>query len=292
MDLTLVAIPAFLGLLALELAVARARGRDIQTARDTWTSLAMGLGSVLIGLAWVRLEHPIYGASQRFALFDLGSGPWAWLGAIVGVDFAYYWFHRLHHELRVLWASHVPHHSSQRYNLATALRQSWTPFTALPFYLPLVWIGLPIPLVAAAHGINLLYQFWIHTELIDRLGPVEWIFNTPSHHRVHHGANVRYLDRNYGGILIVWDRWFGTFEPERERVRYGLTKNIASFSPPYVAFHEWVAVFRDALGASSLRAALGYLLRPPGWQPDGSGATATELKRFAAPLAFGALRKL
>jgi sterol desaturase/sphingolipid hydroxylase (fatty acid hydroxylase superfamily) len=294
-DLTIVAIPAFLGLLALELVVARWKGRDIQEARDTWTSLAMGVGSVVVGLGWAWVENPAWDASHRLALFDLGSGAWAWLGAIVGVDFAYYWFHRLHHELRVLWASHVPHHSSQRYNLSTALRQTWTPFTALPFYLPLAWLGFPLPLIATAHGINLLYQFWIHTELIDRLGPLEWVFNTPSHHRVHHGANVQYLDRNYAGILIVWDRWFGTFEPERERVRYGLTKNIATSSPPSVAFHEWFAVFRDALGAGSLRDALGFLLRPPGWRPRGEGVTATDLKRSAgltpaAPLACGSLR--
>jgi sterol desaturase/sphingolipid hydroxylase (fatty acid hydroxylase superfamily) len=295
MDLTIVASPAFLGLLALEFAVARFEGRDIQETRDTWTSLALGVGSVVIGLGWAWVERPAYDVSHRLALFDIGSGPWAWLAAIVGVDFAYYWFHRLHHELRVLWASHVPHHSSQRYNLSTALRQSWTPFTALPFYLPLVWLGFSIPLVVAAHGINLLYQFWIHTELIDRLGPLEWVFNTPSHHRVHHGANVQYLDRNYAGILIVWDRWFGTFEPEGERVRYGLTKNIASHNPVYAAFYEFVAVFRDALSASSLRDALGYLLQPPGWKPQGAGATATDLKRSAgltssASLASGSLR--
>jgi len=281
MDLTLIAIPAFLGLLGLELLVARRKGRDIQESRDTWTSLAMGVGSVVIGLGWASVEHPAYQVSRELALFDLGTGPWAWLGAIVGVDFAYYWFHRLHHEVRVLWASHVPHHSSQRYNLSTALRQSWTPFTALPFYLPLVWIGFPIPLVATAHGINLLYQFWIHTELIDRLGPFEWIFNTPSHHRVHHGANVEYLDRNYAGIFIVWDRCFGSFEPERTPVRFGLTKNIQSYNPVYAAFHEFVAVLGDALRAGSLRDALGYLLQPPGWKPNGAGATATDLKRLS-----------
>ncbi|MGH7287254.1 MAG: sterol desaturase family protein [Myxococcota bacterium] len=281
MDLTLIAIPAFLGLLALELLVARVKGRDVQETRDTWTSLAMGVGSVVVGFGWAWVEHPAWDVSHRLALFEIGSGPWAWLGAIVGVDLAYYWFHRLHHELRVLWASHVPHHSSQRYNLSTALRQTWTPFTALPFYLPLAWLGFPLPLIATAHGINLLYQFWIHTELIDKLGPLEWVFNTPSHHRVHHGANLQYLDRNYAGILIVWDRWFGTFEPEGERVRYGLTKNLESFSPLRVAFHEWIAVFRDALGAGSLPDALGYLLRPPGWRPAGAGATAKDLKRSA-----------
>jgi sterol desaturase/sphingolipid hydroxylase (fatty acid hydroxylase superfamily) len=182
--------------------------------------------------------------------------------------------------VRVLWASHVPHHSSQRYNLSTALRQSWTPFTGLPFYLPLALFFSPVQ-IATAYGINLLYQFWIHTELIDRLGPFEWIFNTPSHHRVHHGANVQYLDRNHAGILIVWDRWFGTFEPERERPRYGLTKNIQSFNPVYAAFHEFAAVLRDAFTAGSWRDAVGYLLRPPGWKPDGAGATARDLKRSA-----------
>ena len=281
MDLTILAIPAFLGLLALEYALARRLGRDIDDWRDTWTSLALGVGSVWIGLAWAYVEHPIYAASREIALFDLGTGPLAWLGALVAVDFAYYWFHRLHHEVRFLWASHVPHHSSRRFNLSTALRQSWTPFTALPFYLPLVVLGFPIPLVAAAHGINLLYQFWIHTELIERLGPLERILNTPSHHRVHHGANVQYLDRNYAGILIVWDRWFGSFEPEREPVRYGLTKNIQSGNPVYAAFHEFGAVLRDAFRAGSLRDALGYLLQPPGWKPNGAGATATDLKRHA-----------
>ena len=213
-------------------------------------------------------------------MVELGDGPWAFAAALLAVDFAYYWFHRLHHEVRVLWASHVPHHSSQHYNLSTALRQSWTPFTGLPFYLPLALLFSPAQ-IATAYGINLLYQFWIHTELIDRLGPLEWVFNTPSHHRVHHGANVQYLDRNYAGILIVWDRWFGSFEPEAERVRYGLTKNITSFNPVYAAFHEFVAVFRDALTAPSLRDAIGYLLQPPGWKPQGAGATATDLKRSA-----------
>jgi|SRR5262245_13144856 len=279
-DLTILAIPAFLGLLALELLVARRSRRDIQEARDTWTSLALGVGSLFAGAAWKTASAGLYVTAHQHALFDLGGGPWAFVAALVAVDFAYYWFHRLHHEVRVLWASHVPHHSSQRYNLSTALRQSWTPFTALPFYLPLAFFFSPLQ-IAAAYGINLLYQFWIHTELIDRLGPLEWIFNTPSHHRVHHGANVQYLDRNYAGILIVWDRWFGTFEPERERVRYGLTKNIATFNPVRVAFHEFAAVFHDALRARSLGDALGFLLQPPGWKPSGEGATARDLKRLA-----------
>jgi sterol desaturase/sphingolipid hydroxylase (fatty acid hydroxylase superfamily) len=280
MDLTIAAIPAFLGLLALEFAVARARGRDIQEARDSATSLSLGVGSLFAGAAWKTVSAGLYVGVHEHTPLALGDGPWAFAAALVAVDFAYYWFHRLHHEVRVLWASHVPHHSSQRYNLATALRQSWTPFTGLPFYLPLALFFSPLQ-IATAYGINLLYQFWIHTELIDRLGPLERVLNTPSHHRVHHGANVQYLDRNYAGILILWDRWFGSFEPERERVRYGLTKNIASGNPVYAAFHEFAAVLRDAVHAGSLRDAFGYLLQPPGWKPNGAGATATDLKRSA-----------
>jgi sterol desaturase/sphingolipid hydroxylase (fatty acid hydroxylase superfamily) len=280
MDITTLASPLFLLLLALEYFVARVWKRDIQETRDTATSLSLGVGSLIAGAAWKTLAAGLYVKAHEHALLDLGDGPWVFAAALIAVDFAYYWFHRLHHEVRVLWASHVPHHSSQRYNLSTALRQSWTPFTGLPFYLPLALFFSPVQ-IATAYGINLLYQFWIHTELIGRLGPLEWAFNTPSHHRVHHGANVQYLDRNYAGILIVWDRWFGSFEPEVERVRYGLTKNIQSWNPVYAAFHEFVAVFRDALRASSLRDALGFLLQPPGWQPNGAGATATDLKRSA-----------
>jgi sterol desaturase/sphingolipid hydroxylase (fatty acid hydroxylase superfamily) len=279
-DLTTLAIPAFLALLALEYALAWAMGRDIQGTRDTATSLSLGFGSLFAGAAWKTVSAGLYVGVHARTPFALGDGPWAFVAALVAVDFAYYWFHRLHHEVRVLWASHVPHHSSQRYNLSTALRQSWTPFTGLPFYLPLAFFFSPAQ-IATAYGINLLYQFWIHTELIGRLGPLEWVFNTPSHHRVHHGANVQYLDRNYAGILILWDRWFGSFEPERERVRYGLTKNIASFNPVYAALHEFAAVLRDAATAGSLRDAFGFLLQPPGWRPRGEGATARDLKRSA-----------
>ena len=147
-------------------------------------------------------------------------------------DLAYYWFHRVSHESRVFWASHVVHHSSQHYNLSTALRQTWVPMTYLPFWLPLLLLGFPPWTVLLAQSWSLIYQFGLHTERIGKLPRwVEGIFNTPSHHRVHHGANEQYLDRNYGGILVIWDRLFGTFEPEGERVQYGLTTNIKTFNP-------------------------------------------------------------
>ncbi len=282
-DLTNYAIPAFLALLALEAWVAVRQGRPVHEARDTLASLAMGLGSVLVGLAWGGVLWATYAGLHRLALFELGTGPAVWIAALVADDFCYYWFHRLHHEVRALWASHVPHHSSERYNLSTALRQSWTPFTALPFYAPLLLLGFDPVLVLTVHAINLLYQFWIHTELVGRLGPLEWILNTPSHHRVHHGSNPRYLDRNYGGILIVWDRLFGTFEPEGEPVRFGLTKNIGTFQPLRIAFHEWVAIARDVARARTLAERLGFLFAPPGWSAGRASATSRELRRGALP---------
>jgi sterol desaturase/sphingolipid hydroxylase (fatty acid hydroxylase superfamily) len=282
MDLIDRAIPVFLLLLGAEALVAFARRRELFGARDTATSLAMGVGSVLIGLVWGGVYFGTITLVHRHALFDLGSGAWVFAAALLADDFAYYWFHRLHHEVRVLWAAHVTHHSSQRYNLATALRQTWTPMTALPFYVLLPLLGFDPLLLVTVHSLNLLYQFWIHTELIGKLGPLEWVLNTPSHHRVHHGSNLQYLDRNYGGILIVWDRLFGTFEPESEPVRFGLTKNIATYNPLRVAFHEWIDVLRAAARPNPWRVRLAYLLKPPGWSPDGSTLTAAQMQAAAA----------
>ena len=194
-------------------------------------------------------------------------------------DLCYYWFHRIHHEVRFLWAAHVNHHSSQHYNLSTALRQPLlTPLTGPIFWAPLALLGFPPWMILTAQAWSLLYQFWLHTEAVDRLGPLEWILNTPSHHRVHHGKNVPYLDKNHGGIFIIWDRLFGTFAPEDERVVYGLTKDITTFNPLRIGFHEVAAIARDVARAPTLGAKLGYVVRPPGWSHDGSTQTATQLQ--------------
>ena len=185
--------------------------------------------------------------------------------------------------MRFLWSAHVNHHSSRHFNLSTALRQSWTtPITGPIFWVPLALLGFHPLMILAAQAISLIYQFWIHTELIGRLGPFEWIMNTPSHHRVHHGSNVQYLDRNYAGIFIVWDRLFGSFEPEVSPVDYGLTKNLHSFNPVRIAFHDWTAMLRSVMHAASWCAALGYVFRPPGWSADGSTLTAREMQRRLA----------
>jgi sterol desaturase/sphingolipid hydroxylase (fatty acid hydroxylase superfamily) len=201
---------------------------------------------------------------------------WTVLLVLLAQDFCYYWSHRSHHVVRVLWASHVVHHSSRRFNLSTALRQPWTGVTSAVFYLPLVALGVSPAQVFFVQSINLVYQFWIHTERIDKMWRwFEYVFNTPSHHRVHHAANGSYLDRNFAGILITWDRAFGTFEPEGIRCQYGLTKNIGTYNPLRVAFHEYAAIARDLAGARTWRERIAYSFAGPGWvasRSNGHGA--------------------
>ena len=228
-----------------------------------------------------RLERAreLASAAATLAVVEIELTWWTLPLLILGEDCCYYWFHRIHHEVRLFWAAHVNHHSSTHYNLSTALRQSWTtPLTGPIFWAPLAVVGFDPAAILVAQSISLIYQFWIHTELIDRMGPLEAILNTPSHHRVHHGRNVRYLDRNYAGIFIFWDRLFGTFEPESERVDYGLTKNIHTFNPVEIAFHEWKAIWRDVRSATSWREAIAYVFEPPGWSPDHSTRTAREMQ--------------
>ena len=236
--------------------------------RDTQASLAMLAGNVAVNLAIAGAV----GAMGRFVykrrIVDLGVTRWSLPAAMIAWDFLYYWDHRWMHEVRLFWANHVTHHSSERYNLSTALRQPWSGFLTSWVFLPMPLLGIPAHHVAKAGQINLLYQYWIHTEAIDRLPrPVEAVFNTPSHHRVHHGANPQYLDKNYGGILIVWDKLFGTFEPEVRRIKYGLTKNIHTYNPIRIGYHEFVDIARDVRRATGWRNKLGHVFGRPGWQP-------------------------
>jgi sterol desaturase/sphingolipid hydroxylase (fatty acid hydroxylase superfamily) len=268
------AIPFFVLLLVVEALTyrhLRSDGLVGYELRDTRTSLAMGLGNVSVNVVWKLAVVALYAALYELTPLRLDPGDWwVWVVLFLADDLAYYWFHRVSHESRVFWASHVVHHSSQHYNLSTALRQTWVPMTYLPFWLPLPLLGFPPWTVLLAQSWSLIYQFGLHTERVGRLPrPLEAVLNTPSHHRVHHGANEQYLDRNYGGILVIWDRLFGTFEPEGERVRYGLTTNVDTFNPVKVAFHEYAALARDVRAARSWRARWGVMLRGPGYRPDG-----------------------
>lgn len=241
---------------ALKQKVATEEGAAVATALFT------GYAFAALNYAHITSAKTLF---NRRLVKDLGNGPLAWLLAVLGWDFVYYWNHRVMHESRILWAMHVQHHSSERYNLSTALRQPVTgPFTiAFPYAMGL--LGVRPELVAHARAINLIYQYWIHTEVIKSIGPAESVLNTASHHRVHHGANPQYIDKNYGSILITWDKLFGSFEPEVEPVRYGLTKNIKSFNPLTITAHEYRDIFKDVAAAPSLRDKLRYMFSGPGW---------------------------
>jgi sterol desaturase/sphingolipid hydroxylase (fatty acid hydroxylase superfamily) len=220
--------------------------------RDAAASLSGGIGLLVIDLAWKVVALAVMRKIYEHRIADLGALGWAAL--IVADDFCYYWYHRVGHEIRFFWAGHVAHHSSERYYLATALRQSWTaPMLGLAFWLPLPLLGFAPVNVLMMKSFSLLYQYWIHTETIGKLGPIEWIMNTPSHHRVHHGSNPEYIDKNYAGIFIVWDRLFGTFEPERAKVVYGLTTNIGTYNPVRIQLDEFGAIARDARRARTWR---------------------------------------
>ncbi|WP_404335785.1 sterol desaturase family protein [Sphingomonas sp. MMS12-HWE2-04] len=277
------AIPAFVLLVLAEMIVARLKDGSRYEPRDTLTSLMLGLGSTIAGVLSGGLVFALATLLWQFRLFDIGYG-WYWfVFAFVIDDFAYYLFHRSAHRVRWFWASHVIHHSSQHYNLSTALRQTWTGFFSLAFLfrLPLFLIGFPPAMVFFVAGLNLVYQFWIHTEAIRRMPRwFEAVMNTPSHHRVHHATNPRYLDRNYAGVFIVWDKWLGTFEPERDddAPRYGIVKDLGSFNIVWAATHEWVGIAKDVSAAPGWRARLGYMIRPPGWSHDGSRDTSETIK--------------
>jgi sterol desaturase/sphingolipid hydroxylase (fatty acid hydroxylase superfamily) len=281
---TEIATPFFIALIVAEMLFARFAGHGRYETRDTATSLIMGFGSVISGALFAFLFLWFARVLTPYRLADLGWAWWVFVAAFLLDDLTYYWWHRASHRIRWLWADHVQHHSSQHYNLSTALRQPLTgAFTpGLFFRAPMLLLGFPLPMIAFVHGVNLVYQFWIHTEAIKRFPrPIEWIMNTPSHHRVHHATNARYLDSNYAGMLIIWDRMFGTFVAEREddAPRYGIVKNLGSYNPLRVAFHEWVGIFNDVTRARSIRDAVLYLVAPPGWSPDGSRETSDSIKR-------------
>lgn len=270
------AIPVFFLLIGIELIAARIAGRSDYRLADSVSDLSCG---VLQQLLEVFLKAALF-AGYAFVFERLrvaavpASSAAGWAACFVGVDFFYYWFHRMSHEVNAIWATHVVHHQSEDFNLAVALRQgafqgamSWV------FYLPLAWMGFPPAMFLTIVSISTLYQFWIHTQLIGRLGPLEWAFNTPSHHRVHHGRNPRYIDRNHGGTLIVWDRLFGTFQAEEETPVYGITKPLASWNPVWANVHYWLELVQMAARARGVGDRLRVFLKPPGWRPEALGGS-------------------
>lgn len=256
--------------IAGELVVGRVTGRRLYGLGDTFANLALYAGYFALNLAWAHGLLAIYVWASHHAVAHVTIGgwhvgqhglAWEWVLLFVLEDLCFYAFHRASHRMRILWASHVTHHSSRYFNLSVAFRQTWLPFLGVVFWLPLLLIGFDPLMVMTVQVISLFYQELLHTQLVPRLGPIEWIFNTPRHHAIHHGSNQPYLDRNYGGVLIVWDRLFGTFARESEPVRFGLTKELRSHNPLVIAGHEWWAMLVDVVRAP--RRFAQHVLGPP-----------------------------
>ncbi|APR79903.1 Sterol desaturase [Minicystis rosea] len=265
------AVPFFFVLIALELAVARTRRRSVYRLADALADIGCGMiqqvsllflaGSVIAGYTYIY-EH--------FRLVTWSSPATSWVIAFIGVDFLYYWWHRLSHEVNILWAAHVVHHQSEDYNLAVALRQAvLTSYTAQIFYVVLAFLGVPPLVFASVNAISTLYQFWIHTELVPKLGFLEEWLNTPSHHRVHHAVNPQYLDKNHGAIFIIWDRIFGTFAREEEPCRYGVVKPFESFNPLWAQIEPLIALARASAAAPRFSDKVWMWFASPAWVPEG-----------------------
>jgi sterol desaturase/sphingolipid hydroxylase (fatty acid hydroxylase superfamily) len=263
-------IPFFLISVITEYLLARHWQTDWYENKDMLSSLAMGIGNVITGLLTkgIALGAMIW-AYQYHWLTLPSTAWWVWVLAFFAEDLSYYLFHRYSHEIRYFWASHVVHHSSQKYNLSTALRQEWTGILSgsFVFWLWMPLVGFEPAMIIILQSISLLYQYWIHTEAIRKMPRwFEFLFNTPSHHRVHHASDTAYLDKNYAGILMIWDRLFGTFTPETVAPTYGLTKNIDTHNPLKIVSHEWIDIAKDVWHAPTLRDKIQYIIGAPGWR--------------------------
>ena len=268
------AIPVFLLLIGIELLAVRIARRDYYRLNDAVNDLSCGILDQLLEVFMKTVLFTGYVfVFERLRVATLpAESAWVWALCFLGVDFFYYWFHRLSHEVNAFWAAHVVHHQSEEYNLAVALRQgalqSWFSWI---FYLPLAALGFPPLVFLACSSFNTLYQFWIHTRVIGSLGPLEWVLNTPSNHRVHHGRNPKYIDRNHGGTLIVWDRLFGTYQAEEDEVVYGITTPLSSWNPLWANLSYWIELLSLARRARHWRDRLRLFVKPPGWRPQDLG---------------------
>lgn len=263
-------IPIFFLLMGIELLIERISHRKLYRLNDSVANLSCGITSQLSGLFMRILAIGVYEILYiNFHLFTLEKNWLYWLGLFLLADLAYYWAHRVSHEINVFWGGHVVHHQSEEYNLSVALRQSsfqvvWT----FAFSLPLALIGFETLDFALMSALITLYQFWIHTELIDKMGWFEILFNTPSHHRVHHGRNPKYIDKNHAGTLIIWDKLFGTFQKEEERPTYGITKPVNSWNPIWANFSHYADMGKDLKRITKWSDKIRYLFKKPGWLPD------------------------
>ncbi len=277
MNLILYAIPFFFLLIILEFTYGVLRKRNTYRVNDTINSLSLGSLSRLQSLVVLGFSGLIYEfIVARYQLSQLGDEQlWVWVSCFLLYDLAYYWKHRFGHEVALFWGSHVAHHQSEDYNLGTALRQTSIDFYGFLFYLPFFVLGFPAEILFTVVSLNLIYQFWVHTEHVPKLGLLEWVFVTPSNHRVHHARNKIYVDRNYGGVFIIWDRLFGSFqeELEQEAVVFGLRKPLNSWNPIWANVHVYWRLIQDCIKAPGISNKIKIWLKPPGWLPDSMQST-------------------
>ncbi len=279
MDITVLAIPAYFFFIGVEFFLGKRRKQRVFQGADVGANLMLGLSQVVFGGLSVGVLGGGYLFLYDHRITDISpTNPWAWVILFLGQDFLYYWFHRVSHRMNLAWAGHAPHHQSEDFNFAVALRQGpFQPAVSRIFYLSLAWFGFPPGMFATVVGINTVYQFWLHTEFVRSIGPLEWILNTPSHHRVHHGCNGRYLDKNHGAILIIWDRMFGSFEPERDAPVYGTVKPVASFNPVTCTLAPFRDLVNVARSAPRFVDKLIVWFMPPEWRPRGLPAVELEV---------------
>jgi alkylglycerol monooxygenase len=277
-NLIVLAIPVFFLLIAIEMVAARVLEPQAYRFSDSVADLGCGILDQVTDVFTKTLVFAGYlFLYDRFRFFSIPeASAWTWAACFLGVDLLYYWFHRFGHEVGAGWAAHVVHHQSEEYNLTVALRQgAFQQLFSWVFYLPLALLGFPPLVFLTCSALNTLYQFWIHTRLVGRLGPLEWVLNTPSHHRVHHGRNPKYVDKNLGGVLIVWDRLFRTFKEEEEEPVYGITTPLRTFDPVRAHFRQWDELVRLAARASRWADRLRVFTKPPGWRPAELGGFQT-----------------
>ena len=278
-------IPIFILAMVIELIINRRQQLELYHREDSKASLWIMAFTVVVELPTKLAAFVAFYYLHEFSPFRdiIQRQWWAWLLLFFLDDFVYYWFHRMNHEVRLFWAGHVSHHSAIKMNFATALRQGLGErFHKFFYWMPLAFLGFDPLMLFTMMAINLFYQFWLHTELLPRFSPfVEFIFNTPSHHRVHHGSNIRYLDCNHAGVFILWDRLFGTISEEKddEKPVYGLTENLSSHKAWHVATHEYTAIYRDVKNAKKWSDKLKYIFYAPGWRHDGPDKRAKVMRQ-------------
>ena len=262
-----IGLPIIYGMIALEAIFSTLANKSFYRLDDTLCTAGLLIGNILIGSAAKGLSFAIHIFLYHFRIIDLASliPLWLmWVLAFVLIDLVFYIYHRLSHRVRFLWAIHMSHHSSEEMNFAVSLRQAWfAPLSKLPFFAVLPLLGMDPTIAVIAGVISTLWGVVGHTQIVDKLGPLEIVFNTPSHHRVHHGANKEYIDKNYGNLFIIWDKMFGTFEPENEPVKYGLVNNVNTFNPVKITFMGWSAILRDIKKAKTIKEALKLTFGPP-----------------------------